>query len=204
MTVPPSGGQNSAYRSGCQLLPARATPPCLMRLKALFESLGAFPGITFSDQERKLTMSSAPAAVTTRAPQRWAVWLGRVLSAIPVLLFVITGAFSFTRAPAVTEGMAKYGYPESTIILVAGLEIGSALIYAFPRTAFLGAILMTGYLGGAVATHVRVGDGGYPMALIMGIFVWTGLYLRDQRLRALLPWRRTDAPQHRVESRPAA
>ena len=137
-------------------------------------------------------MSSAPANVPTR-PKRWAVWLGRVLSAVPVLFFVTTGAFSLTRAPQVVEGMAKFGYPESTVVLVAVLEIGSALIYAFPRTAFLGAILMTGYLGGAVATHVRIGDPGYPMALIMGVLVWAGLYLRDERLRALLPWRRTTA-----------
>ncbi len=121
----------------------------------------------------------------------WMVWTGRALSAVPVFLLVVTGGFALTRAPQVVEGMARFGYPESKIVLVAVLEIASALIYAFPRTAVLGAILMTGYLGGAVATHVRIGDPGYPMALLMGTLVWAGLYLRDERVRELVPLRRT-------------
>ena len=123
-------------------------------------------------------------------PKRWMIWTGRVLSAIPVLLLAMSAGFAFARPPQVIEGMNKFGYPESKLLLIAVLEIGSALIYAIPRTAVLGAILMTAYLGGAVATHVRVGDPGYPTAIIAGIFVWAGLYLRDERLRALLPLRR--------------
>jgi uncharacterized membrane protein YoaK (UPF0700 family) len=130
------------------------------------------------------------AANMATPPKRWMIWTGRVLSAIPVLMFAMGAAFAFARPPQVIEGMSKYGYPESKLLLIAILEIGSALIYAFPRTAVLGAILMTGYLGGAVATHVRIGDPGYPAALVMGILVWAGLYLRDERLRALLPLRR--------------
>jgi DoxX-like protein len=134
--------------------------------------------------------TAAEAAKMATPPKRWMIWTGRVLSAIPVLLLVMSAAFAFRRTPEVIEGMKKFGYPESKLFLIAVLEMGSALIYAVPRTAVLGAILMTGYLGGAVATHVRIGDPGYPTAIIAGIFVWAGLYLRDERLRALLPLRR--------------
>jgi hypothetical protein len=87
--------------------------------------------------------------------------------------------------------MNKFGWPESILLVLGVLELGSVLAYLIPRTAVLGAILMTGYLGGAIATHVRIGDPGWPTALILGIFVWAGLYLRDERLRALLPLRQS-------------
>src|SRR5712691_8432815 len=144
-----------------------------------------------SDEERERSMSTATQGAKMAAPpKRWMIWTGRVLSAIPVLLLAMSAGFAFARPPQVIEGMNKFGYPESKLLLIAVLEIGSALIYAIPRTAVLGAILMTAYLGGAVATHVRIGDPGYPTAIIAGIFVWAGLYLRDERLRALLPLRR--------------
>ncbi len=119
----------------------------------------------------------------------WLLWTGRILSALPVLMMGFGAAFAFTRSPQVIEGMSKFGYMESAVLLVGGLELGSVLLYVIPRTAVLGAIVMTGYLGGAVATHVRIGDPGWPTALLLGIFVWAGLYLRDERLRALLPLR---------------
>ena len=122
--------------------------------------------------------------------KRWMIWTGRVLSAIPVLMFVIFGAFGLTHPPDVVAGMEKFGYTQDRILIVCTLEIVSALLYAFPPTAVLGAILMTGYLGGAVATHVRVHDPGYPMAVLMGFLVWIGLWLRDPRLRELTPIRR--------------
>jgi hypothetical protein len=106
-----------------------------------------------------------------------------------VLALAFGAAMTFLRTPQVLEGMSKFGYSESTLLVVAVLELGSALIYAIPRTAVLGAILMTGYFGGAIATHVRVADPGWPSALILGIFVWAGLYLRDERIRRLLPFR---------------
>jgi fatty acid desaturase len=124
------------------------------------------------------------------AGKRWMLWTGRILSALPVLLFIVTGAFSLTKAPPVIEGMKHFGYGEDRIILVAVLEISSAIIYAIPRTAMLGAILMTGYLGGAVATHLRIGDPGWPGAVLVGILVWLGLYFRDERMRQLIPHHR--------------
>lgn len=126
---------------------------------------------------------------STNTSKPWMIWTGRVLSALPVLMMGFGAAFAFTRSPQVVEGMSKFGYQEGAILLVGILELGSVLVYLIPRTAVLGAILMTGYLGGAIATHVRIADPGWPTALILGIFVWAGLYLRDERLRALLPFR---------------
>jgi hypothetical protein len=125
----------------------------------------------------------------SQPPKPWLLWAGRILSALPVLVMGFAAAFAFTRSPQVVEGMSKFGYPESALLTIGVLELVSVVVYVIPRTAVLGAILMTGYLGGAVATHVRVGDPGWPTAVVLGIFVWGGLYLRDERIRALLPLR---------------
>lgn len=121
---------------------------------------------------------------------KWKTWTGRVMSAIPVLALLMAAAFSLQHGPQVVEGMAKFGYPDGLINVVAVLAAGSAVLYVIPRTAVLGALFMTAYFGAAVATHLRVGDPGYPMALIMAIFTWGGLWLRDARIRELLPLRR--------------
>jgi hypothetical protein len=76
------------------------------------------------------------------------------------------------------------------MLRIVVVEIACAIVYAIPRTSVLGAILMTGYLGGATATHVRVGEPPF-LAILVGIVVWAGVYLRDERLRALIPWRRS-------------
>ncbi len=87
-------------------------------------------------------------------------------------------------------GVAHYGYPEGALLRITLVEIACALVYAIPRTSILGAILLTGYLGGATATHVRAGE-PFFLPLVVGIVVWLGLYLRDGRLRALVPLRGT-------------
>ena len=135
-------------------------------------------------------MSAASQSART-PPKPWLLWTGRVLSALPVLVMGFAAAMAFTRSPQVVEDMGKFGYPESALLLIGALELGSVVIYLVPRTAVLGAILMTGYLGGAIATHVRIGDPGWPTALILGVFVWAGHYLRDERIRALLPLRQS-------------
>ena len=133
-------------------------------------------------------MSTSPASPQT--PKRGMLWTGRVLSGLAGVYLILTGCFALSHAPAVLEGMKKFGYQESAITVVAILEIGSAVLYLIPQTSMLGAILVTAYLGGAVATHVRVGDPGWPMAVIVAFIFWIGLYLRDERLRALVPIRR--------------
>jgi hypothetical protein len=82
----------------------------------------------------------------------------------------------------------KFGYPPATLPIFGILEVTCVVIYLIPRTAILGAILLTGYLGGAIATHARVGD-PFVIPLILGVVVWAGLYVRDERLRSLIPLR---------------
>lgn len=136
-------------------------------------------------------MSMASQSATLSTPARpWMIWTGRVLSAILVLFLVMGAAFGFTHPQQAAEGMKKFGYADDKLHIVLAIEVGAALLYIFPPTAVLGAVLLTGYLGGAVATHVRIGDPGYPVAVLTGILVWAGLYLRDERVRALLPLRR--------------
>jgi len=94
----------------------------------------------------------------------------------------------FKPAPVV-EATVKLGYPESVIVPLGIVLTASTVLYLIPRTSVLGAILLTGYLGGAVATHVRVGEGLFPISLpiIFGVLIWGGLYLRDERLPRLIP-----------------
>jgi hypothetical protein len=117
--------------------------------------------------------------------------LGWVISAIPILMMGGLGSVMLaTKQDTVAKDLVEHGYPSHLVPTILCLEIGCAVIYAIPQTAMLGAILLTGYLGGAVATHVRVGESQWPFPVLMGIFVWLGLFLRDKRLRALVPIRR--------------
>ncbi len=117
------------------------------------------------------------------------LWAGRILSALPVLLFAFTGMFCLLKPAAALPGFIHYGYLDGALLRITIVELACALIYAIPRTSVLGAILLTGYLGGATATHVRVGEPFYP-PIILGGIIWRGLYLRDGRLRSLIPLRR--------------
>ena len=119
------------------------------------------------------------------------VWAGRVMSAIPVLFLLADGAAKLFKPAPVVEATLRLGYPESSIVGIGVVLLVCTLIYVVPRTAILGAILLTGYLGGATATHVRVGDTLFTILFppIIGALVWGGLYLRDARLRALVPLR---------------
>jgi DoxX-like family len=116
------------------------------------------------------------------------IWTGRVLSALPTLVFFFSAVMKFAKPPGFAEGFAHLGLSEHLAPGLGTLELACALIYLVPRTAMLGAILLTGYLGGAILTHLRVGD-PYWMQALLGVMVWGGLFLRDARLRALLPLR---------------
>ncbi len=116
------------------------------------------------------------------------VWVGRVISGLVSLLFAMSAFMKFRGGAEVTQGMAHLGLPESLIIPLAIVEISCVAIYAVPATSVLGAILLTGYIGGAICTHLRVGD-PFFMQIAIGIFIWLGLYLRENRLKALIPLR---------------
>jgi len=139
------------------------------------------------------TTIASPAVDTTAAnvEKKWMVWTGRVLSAVPTLMLLMTASMKLSNNPQMVEMLSgKFGYVAGSLSLIGVLELASAILYAIPRTAPLGAILVTGYLGGAIATHVRIGDfGGAFVPFALAVIAWAGLYGRDRRLQALLPLR---------------
>jgi hypothetical protein len=133
------------------------------------------------------TVMSAP----VRAPSH--VWFGRTLSAFVVLVLVADGGVDVLKPALVAPQMAETGFPGFLAGPLGWIILITALLYAFPQTTFLGAIFVTGFIGGAIATHFRLGEFGSPPQIIstlIAIAAWGGLYLRDARLRALLPWTR--------------
>jgi len=119
------------------------------------------------------------------------LWTGRIISALPALFLLLDGIMKLIKPAPVVEATVRLGYPESVILGLGIVLIASTLLYLFPRTSILGAILLTGYLGGAVATHVRVSDNLFSVLfpVFFGLLIWGGLYLRDDRLRTLIPLR---------------
>jgi hypothetical protein len=133
--------------------------------------------------------------------KRWTTWLSYALSAVPILMMLLSASFKLSHPPQVMDMfVTQLGYPAGILLGLAVLEISVVVLYAVPRTAVLGAILMTGYLGGAIATHLRVGQTSSIVApLALGVLAWAGLYLRDDRLHALLPLRtkeKSSKPAH--------
>jgi len=129
-------------------------------------------------------------SATQAAPiSKGSLWTGRILSAIPVFLLLTSAIAKLMKPPNVLEGFAKFGYSEGMIVKLAIIELAFTAIYLIPRTSIFGAILLTAYLGGATATHARVGDPAFVGPILTGVLLWLGLYLRDERLRALVPLR---------------
>ena len=117
--------------------------------------------------------------------KRWAGW---IISALPALFLLVDGVMKLVKPAVVVQTTVQLGYPESVIVPLGIVLLACTGLYAHPRTSALGAILLTGYLGGAVATHVRVSAGLFEMLfpVIVGALLWGGLCVRDGRLRALL------------------
>jgi hypothetical protein len=118
------------------------------------------------------------------------VWTGWVLSVLPSLLLLFSGTMKVVNPPGLAKNFEEMGYPASLALVLGIVEIASTLIYLFPPTAVLGAILLTGYLGGAVATHARLQQPQFIAPAILGVVIWLGLFFRDGRVRALIPIRR--------------
>jgi hypothetical protein len=116
-------------------------------------------------------------------------WLGWILTIIPVLMLLMSAGFKFAKSEQAVEGMATFGWKSELLLWLGIVELACTILYVIPHTAVLGAILLTGYLGGAVATHVRIGDPFY-MPIVIGVVVWLGIWIRDPRLRALIPIRK--------------
>jgi len=119
------------------------------------------------------------------------LWAGRIMSGLPTLFLLVDGSMKLYKPRAVVEATVQMGYPESAIVGLGVVLVLSTLLYLLPRTAILGAILLTGYLGGAVASQVRVGAVAFNIIfpVLIGSLLWGGLWLRDRRLQGLIPLR---------------
>ncbi|OJY30319.1 MAG: hypothetical protein BGO98_26665 [Myxococcales bacterium 68-20] len=132
------------------------------------------------------SLTSNERANEVATPKNWQLWTGRVLSALPVLLMTMSVAMKLMHAPDfVAMWTGKLGWQEGSLTAIGILELACLAVYLVPRTAFLGALLLTAYLGGAVASHVRIGD-PFAVPIVLGVLAWAGLYLRDERVRALV------------------
>lgn len=116
-------------------------------------------------------------------------WAGWILSVLPSALLMMSGTMKLTQSQTALEGFTHLGYDPNIAVGLGIVEVGCTIVYLIPQTAVLGAILLTGYLGGATATHLRIGEPNFVAAVIIGMVVWGGLYLRDSRIRALIPLR---------------
>lgn len=122
-----------------------------------------------------------------------ALWTGRILSGLVVVFLLFDGAIKLIPLDVVIETSRQLGIPANLAFTLGVLTLAGALLYAYPKTSVLGAILLTGYLGGAIYVHVRAGSPLFSHTLFgvyLGILLWGGLYLRDERLRVIFPWRR--------------
>ena len=119
------------------------------------------------------------------------LWAGRIVGGLPALFLLWDGAMKLVKPRFVVDATVNLGYSESVIIPLGIVLVLCTILYLIPATSVLGAILLTGYLGGAVATHVRVAEGMFSIIfpIIFGIMLWLGLYLPDMRLRTLIPVR---------------
>jgi DoxX-like family len=132
--------------------------------------------------------------VETRKPtqwSRWLIWTGRMVSVAPVFIVLMSARWKLTSDPWYVREWERIGWKAPDLPFIASLQLGAIVLYVIPRTSVLGAVLLTGYLGGAIATYVRIGELYPPLVpLITVMLAWLGIYLRDERLRALLPLRR--------------
>jgi hypothetical protein len=119
------------------------------------------------------------------------LWVGRIMSGLPTLFLLMDGGMKLYKPRVVVEATVQMGYPESAIVGIGVVLLLSTLLFLLPRTSIFGAILLTGYLGGAVASQVRVSAVPFNIVfpVVIGVLLWGGLWLRDRRLQALLPLR---------------
>ena len=131
------------------------------------------------------TLHTTTNAIPVSTARRWG---GRIASALAVLFLLSDAAIKVLQLAPATEGTELLGYPAHLVLPLGLLQLACLAVYCLPRTASMGAVLLTGYLGGAVATHVRLGSPAFSIVfpLILGALLWGGLYLRDARLRAVL------------------
>jgi hypothetical protein len=119
----------------------------------------------------------------------WMTWIGRLATGLITAALTMSAVMKFLQPKELVEGFGKFGFDLKLAQPIGIVELVCVVFYVFPKTTVLGAILITGYLGGAIATHVRVQDGEFGPPLVIGVLAWLGVYFREPRLRALAPWR---------------
>ena len=123
--------------------------------------------------------------------EQWIVWAGRIISLAPVYIVLTSARWKLTENPWYVREFGRIGWQTPALPLLASLQLGAIVLYLIPQTAVLGAVLLTGYLGGAIASYVRIGEPYPPLVpFTTAVLAWLGLWLREPRLRALLPLRR--------------
>ena len=129
--------------------------------------------------------------IESASVSKGSLWTGRIVSGLVVLFMIFDGVTKVMKARQVIEASVRIGFPESTIVGIGVALLVCTALYVIPRTSVLGAILLTAYLGGATAANVRVGSPAFntTFPIIFGVLVWLGLFLRESRLRALIPLR---------------
>ncbi|MCY1081626.1 DoxX family protein [Archangium lansingense] len=140
------------------------------------------------------TRGAPNAAGLSSRPSNKALWTGRILSGLAVLFLLFDATIKVLAHPEAVQTTAQLGYPSTVVFGLGLVQLVCLAVYLIPRTSVLGAVLWTGYLGGAIATHVRVGNPLFSHVLFptyVAAFLWLGLWLRDERLRAVLPFRAT-------------
>ncbi|HJP59252.1 MAG TPA: DoxX family protein [Gemmatimonadaceae bacterium] len=133
------------------------------------------------------------AAIDAVPPSKGQLWTGRILSGLGAVFMLFDATIHLLKPAAVVEGFAKLGFPINTAVPIAIVEFVCIILYLIPRTSIFGAILLTGYLGGAIATQLRVGAPLFSTLLFpiyVALFLWGGLYLRDPLVRTIIPTRR--------------
>jgi hypothetical protein len=149
-------------------------------------------GIVLANHNIERKRASMPTANLDHKIPPGQIWAGRILSAVVILFLIFDGTIKLVPIAAVTESLTQMGYPASEGLArgLGLLLLLCTLLYAIPRTSVLGAVLLTGYLGGAIASHLRIGSPIFSHLLFgayLGLMLWGGLYLRDRRARALNP-----------------
>lgn len=127
-----------------------------------------------------------------RQPTTMSVWAGRILSALVVIILIADASVNLFAPQLIKAEMSASGFPVELAPVLAVLMLLCAALYAYPRTSVLGAILVTGFFGGAICLHLRMGEIGSPpqlISLLIGVLAWLGLFLRDAKVRAVLPLR---------------
>ena len=137
-----------------------------------------------------MSATDAQAPLATMRLEKWIIWTGRVISVLPVFILLSSARWKLTHNPWYVGEWKRIGYSESAVSGIGLVQVTCVVLYLIPQTAVLGTVLLTGYLGGAIASYVRMGE-PYPVLvpLTTCLLAWAGIYLRERRLRALLPFR---------------